>query len=133
VAQSAANTTGLISALESNGFEELAGLFSAIRLRDRDIPANLNVTVLAPTDQVTENTFCQVCGKDSPAAVITASTCPSSHDSGTLLQACAYNTGHDLYMPAMQRMHCTPEGLSTLSATPLLYCRPSRTLLPPWA
>jgi hypothetical protein len=46
----------LISALESNGFQQLADLFGIVKLKDRDIPANLNFTVLAPTDQVCVNT-----------------------------------------------------------------------------
>ncbi|KAF6258036.1 hypothetical protein COO60DRAFT_1639422 [Scenedesmus sp. NREL 46B-D3] len=41
--------------LQSNGFKQLGGLFGAIRLRDQDFPANLNVTVLAPTDQAIQN------------------------------------------------------------------------------
>jgi hypothetical protein len=56
-AQTEANTS-VVSALESQGFKELAGLFGVIRLRDEDIPTNINVTVLASTDQVREVTAC---------------------------------------------------------------------------
>jgi hypothetical protein len=44
----------VISELESKGFKDLAGLFGALRLKDEDVPTNLNITVLAPTDQVIE-------------------------------------------------------------------------------
>ncbi|WIA08914.1 hypothetical protein OEZ85_008332 [Tetradesmus obliquus] len=51
----AGSNTSLIGALESNGFKQLAGMFGTLRLKDDDIPTNLNLTILAPTDQAIQD------------------------------------------------------------------------------
>jgi hypothetical protein len=70
--------TPLISALESNGFKQLAGLFAVVKIKDRDFPANLNLTVLAPTDQVRVNTSTMCLGLSCSCSSCTLLTLPAA-------------------------------------------------------